>query len=109
MIEQTGHGVLLIVDKYGKDVFEFLDNFIKVKIPFAYNIGYERQNVQENVHVKLNKTQLEIYNLIKEYPNITFDELKKLLNVTIRTITRNIAFLKENELIERVGSDKTGY
>lgn len=113
LIEQTGHGVLLIVDKYGKDVFEFLDNFIKVKIPFAYNIGYERQNVQENVqvnvHVKLNKTQLEIYNLIKEYPNITFDELKKLLNVTIRTITRNIAFLKENELIERVGSDKTGY
>ena len=34
-VEQTGHGVPLIVDIYGKESFEIMDNFINVTIPFT--------------------------------------------------------------------------
>lgn len=32
-IEQTGHGVPLIVSRYGKEVFDITENFITVTIP----------------------------------------------------------------------------
>ena len=88
LIEQTGHGVSLIVDKYNKDIFEFSDNFIKVKIPFACNIGEAIQNSQENVGVsvgvnvgvKLNKTQQQIYDIIMQKPNITYVLILKEIN-----------------------------
>lgn len=34
-IEQTGHGVSTIVDKYGKKAFTFLGDFLRVRIPLA--------------------------------------------------------------------------
>ena len=34
LMEQTGHGVPLIVREYGRDAFEFLDGFLRVTIPF---------------------------------------------------------------------------
>lgn len=109
LIEQTGHGVLLIVEKYGKEVFEFLDNFIRVKIPFAYNIGEDIQSVGVNVGVKLNKTQQQIYNIISNNPHITYLLLAKEISKSEETIRRNIKYLVENKLIERVGSAKSGY
>lgn len=101
------------MDKYNKDVFEFLDNFIKVKIPFEYNIGEETQkthkNVGVNVGVKFNKTQQQIFDIIVKNPNSTYLSISKEINKSEETVRRNIKFLMENILIERVGSDKTGY
>lgn len=100
-------------NKYNKDVFEFLDNFIKVKIPFTYNIGEETQILQENVGVnvcvKLNKTQQQIYDIITKNVNITYVLISKEINKSEETVRRNIKYLTENKLIERVGSDKSGY
>lgn len=39
LIEQTGHGVTAITDKYGKEAFTFLDNFLRVTIPFNYKLN----------------------------------------------------------------------
>ena len=53
LIEQTGHGVSMIVDRYGKEVFTFLDNFLRVTIPFSYDLNsYLKPDVTENVTEK---------------------------------------------------------
>ena len=104
LIEQTGHGVSLIVDKYNKDVFEFLDNFIKVKIPFAYNIGEEIQNVPQNVP---QKTDLDIIiEIISNNPNATKEEMAKAIGKTTKTVQR---IIKESQCIVYVGTSKNGY
>ena len=38
-IEQTGHGVPLIVSRYGRKVFDISDNFITVTLPVNVNKG----------------------------------------------------------------------
>lgn len=49
MIEQTGHGVPLIVSKYGRGVFEIIDNFITVTIPYAFNnITDKKESLTKN-------------------------------------------------------------
>ena len=34
LTEHTGHGVPTIIKKYGKDIYEITDNYIKCIIPF---------------------------------------------------------------------------
>jgi predicted HTH transcriptional regulator len=61
------------------------------------------QNVGVNVGVKS-----EILNYLKKDPTLSAKELATLLNKTQRTIERNIKELREQGLLTREGSDKTG-
>ena len=118
LVEQSGHGVPLVVEEYGESAYHFDGNFIKVVIPFDKS-GFttddkiadkeQEQNAPVNAPVKLNKTEQAIYEKIVSNTSITIDELTETLGKDRRTITRNIKTLKEKGLIERVGSDKTGY
>ncbi|MCL2135718.1 MAG: hypothetical protein FWH37_09295 [Candidatus Bathyarchaeota archaeon] len=47
--------------------------------------------------------------LMAENPRITQEEMKLKIGVGIRAIERNVAKLKEKNLLERVGSNKDGY
>ncbi|MCL2074664.1 MAG: winged helix-turn-helix transcriptional regulator, partial [Marinilabiliaceae bacterium] len=49
-----------------------------------------------------------VFNLIKENPNITAEEIRIKLNIGIATVKRKIKMLKEKGIITRLGSDKTG-
>lgn len=39
LIEQTDHGVSMIVDKYCKEASTFLDDFLRVTIPSNYDLN----------------------------------------------------------------------
>ena len=132
LIEQTGHGVSMIVDRYGKEAFTFLDNFLRVTIPFSYDLNsYLKpdvtENVTENVVEDVAKIQekkirellpgysrkkviraLDIVKMISDNPWISIDEMRISLDVTDRTIARYLAEMKAHKVIERVGPDKGG-
>jgi predicted HTH transcriptional regulator len=50
-----------------------------------------------------------VFKLIRQNNNITALEISKLLNISLSTVKRKTKKLKEQNRIERVGSDKTGY
>jgi fido (protein-threonine AMPylation protein) len=50
-----------------------------------------------------------VFNLIRQNNNITALEISKLLNISLSTVKRKTKKLKEQNRIERIGSDKTGY
>ena len=62
-----------------------------------------------NSNFVLNDIQNEIVLLITNDNKITQREIANITNVNIRTIKRNFKVLIDNSVIERVGSDKTGY
>ena len=53
--------------------------------------------------------ELELISTLKEHSRLTNSELAKILNKSQRTISRLLSNLKNKKLIERVGSNKTGY
>lgn len=53
--------------------------------------------------------QKDLISLLKETPAITRPELCERLNVSLATVRRAMAQLKELNIIERIGSDKAGY
>ncbi len=46
---------------------------------------------------------------LRDNPNITAEELRKILGISNTAVENNISFLRENGYIERVGSKKAGY
>ncbi len=137
LIEQTGHGVLLVVEKYGKNAFEFLDNFLKVTIPFnsLFKTTQENQNTtqenrdftqettqedqnttqettQEN-NLKANDKSLSmeerIINLIKLNNKLTRKKIAQLMGLSEEGVKYYLNKMKKNGKIEHVGSTKSGY
>jgi len=56
----------------------------------------------------LSKTQEKIIALIEKDNNISQSEIAKKMKINESTVYRNIEKLKQLEILERKGSDKTG-
>ena len=103
-IEQTGHGVPLIVSKYGKQAFDISDNFITVTIPFSESKETTKKDTND-----ISITQNKVLELIKSNSNLTISQITNTLNLGQTTINNALKQLKKLGYIERIGSNKTGY
>ena len=115
LTEHTGHGIPTIISKYGKDVFEIDDNYIRCVIPFEQSVMSEySKNVGINVGLnvglndRLTKTEKAILTYLIENNDYTADELASRIHVTRRTIERSISGLQKKGKIERIGSKRNG-
>lgn len=105
-VEQTGHGIPLIVNKYGEQAFEILENFINVIIPFNKSMIRE-ENIRESSK-NLNEAETKIYQLLKKEPSITIPCLIEKTGLSNSYIRKILGQLKKKQVIERIGSNKTG-
>jgi predicted HTH transcriptional regulator len=115
LVEHTGHGIPTIVKKYGKEAFEIKDTFIKCVIPFDSKVVEQCKNsvginvgINVGLNVKLNDTEKKIIGYLIENEDYTAERLSTELNVTTRTVERNISSLQKKGIIKRIGSKKDG-
>ena len=117
-IEQFGSGFKRINSlckdakiRYSYQVSDFGFTFIIYRNTESSAKKINDNDVTANVtvNVTLNKTEQAVYNLLVINQNYTRDELAEATSKTVRTIQRVLDSLKAKDLIERVGSDKTGY
>ena len=115
--EKTGRGVPKITKLYGRDAFEFRENSIVVKIPFKWiNVMGTAESIKVNSEVcditrdlKLSVTHRKILAELRNNPNITKLQLALAIGVGKTTIDNGISYLRKNGVIERIGSNKSGY
>jgi predicted HTH transcriptional regulator len=50
-----------------------------------------------------------VFSLIRQDTSITAVDISERLGISLRTVRRQIKALKEQGLIERIGSDKSGH
>ena len=106
-VEQTGHGVPLIVNNYGKQAFDIMPNYVNVTIPFSKVIS--SANNSRGHLPGLNGSQIKIYNLLKTHPEYTIKDLVRESELSDGYVRKIIAELKSRDIIQRIGSNKTGY
>lgn len=82
------------------------NEFIKFML---YTIDSALSKVLNNSEFNLNEIQNKIIELIVNNKNITQNEIASILGKNVRTIKRSFKVLIDNNIIERIGSDKTGY
>ena len=109
LVEHLGTGIRRILKRYDKSIYHFFPHFIIVSIKYnENNFKYNTQNVKIISYSDLTKIQEGIIGLIENKPNITQEEMAKILGVTSRTIRNHIKYLVDNEYITRIGADKNG-
>lgn len=112
IVDHTGHGVPIIIEKYGREAFEINDNHIIVTIPFdkqvmeSINVG---ANVGQNVDVSINDTERKIIEMLINDPTLTAEKISMKIEKSKRTAERYLKALQEKGFILRTGSDKKGY
>lgn len=84
---------------------EFIEFMLKMIYETINKIIIEQKTTQETTH---KTTQEKILDLVKENPNITQVEMAEKLGITRDGISYNIKSLKDNGIIERIGSTKKG-
>lgn len=103
-VEQMGYGVPLIVENYGEEAFEFLNGFIIVTLKFNFEPS------SNSVYIEgLTQTEKKVLGLIKTKPVLSKKELAEILDYGETTVSNAIKKLRNLNMIERVGSNKTGY
>ena len=104
-VEQTGHGIPLIVSTYGRQAFEVMNNYVNVTIPL--NISDSKET--SDILTSLNRSQLKIYRLLQLHPEYTIKELVRESSLSDGYVRKILNELKSRGHISRVGSNKTGY
>lgn len=61
------------------------------------------------VNISLNKNEQAVYSILGKNPYFTRQELADATSKSLRTIQRTLNSLRKKDLIERIGSDKSGY
>ena len=107
--ERSGRGVPKIVSKYGKDAIKIERNRIVVTIPFNKINVNSFEITNSNTSKKFNKSQETIIKLIRNNPNITIPQIMIETNLAAASIKKNLKILKDDKIIERVGSNNGGY
>ena len=72
-------------------------------------IGISLDKIIKNNSFVTNDIQNRIVELITNNNRITQNEIANIIGVNVRTIKRHFKLLIDNAIIERIGSDKTGY
>ena len=112
IVDHTGHGVPIIVEKYGRKAFDISNNHIIVTIPFnkkvmdPISVGL---NVGLNVDVNINAIERKIIESLLNDPTLTAEKISIIIGKTKRTAERYLKALQEKGYVERSGSDKKGY
>ena len=128
LVEELGSGMRRILEAYDRSVFEITPSFVVVTFPYASDferdengdsdrtaIGNTKRGT-ENDAVGVNGvngvngvSQNEVLNMMKNEPNITLKLLSEKMGIPRRTLDRIVLELKNKNVIERVGTSRSGY
>ncbi|MCR4712841.1 MAG: putative DNA binding domain-containing protein [Treponemataceae bacterium] len=121
-VEQTGHGIPLIINRYGIQAFDLMENFLNVTIPFNKAIVREKEEYfqaqgsvskndspQNQIPQKLSDSQKKLLQFLKKKPYATNKEIEEAFSFSNAYIRKLISKLKELGLIKRSGSNRKGY
>lgn len=117
IVEHTGHGVPMIVQKYGCEAFSIHESYIDVTIPFDTDVIVSMPQLGTNdgtdtvttYNNDLSKNESRIILELIKKPAITYSELADETGISRRTVSRVMAMLTEKRYIKRIGNNKSGY
>lgn len=89
-----------------RDMHIFYGDIVKTQNDTVNDADISIYDTIKPVNDTVNDT---VFSLIKQTKNITSIEISERLNLSVSTVKRKIKILKEQGIIVRIGSDKTGY
>ncbi len=109
IVEQSGHGVPIVVREYGKNAYTFSKNMITVTIPFHHPIPSLSKSGVENGVEKYSPKEKSVLQEIEKCPSISKSNIVKKTGIPKTTLDRIIDKLKRDGILVHQGPAKGGY
>ncbi|MBP5552567.1 MAG: hypothetical protein J6X41_04215, partial [Spirochaetales bacterium] len=108
--EQSGHGVPVIVARYGRKAFSFSDGMLKVTIPFSFEPDPVnlRKYLSSPAIPRLSEKQFRILRYLAENPTSTLSAAAEKEDMSLAWAKKIVAVLQSMSILARVGSKKAG-
>ena len=108
--EQSGHGVPVIVARYGRKAFSFSDGMLKVTIPFSFEPDPVnlRKYLSSPAIPRLSEKQFRILRYLAENPTSTLSAAAEKEDMSLAWAKKRVAVLQNMSILARVGSKKAG-
>ncbi|MEG2310371.1 MAG: hypothetical protein RSB76_00095 [Clostridia bacterium] len=115
-IEKRGSGIVKMINAVRKiENVEFYSDRSSFITTFK-NMNYDNDELKEMIDQKLDKdfgskvgSKKTILNLIKQNTKITRKEINQLTKMSIISIDPILLYLKQNNIIKRIVSNRNGY
>lgn len=106
LCEHTGHGVPIVVEKYGEKAYQINDGSVRVTIPFLRKrSGALSRSYDTGQHTE---RELLLLDALETHPDYTISKLAELTGLSRSLISKTIPKLKKAGIVERNGSNKKG-
>lgn len=118
MVEALGSGMPRILQKYGRECFVFMHNFIRIVIPFEKDLEKALESTstlqsdggpESGPKSRPGSVPEKIIKLIRSNPHITSREMAQELGMARSGLMKHLRKLQETGRIRRVGPNKGGY
>ena len=110
--EGSGRGVPKIVERYGREAIDLREKSICVTLPFE-RVGAGPSGPSTvgkgGGEAGLSENRRKILSAMRDDPNVSQSELAAIVGISRNAVTKNIAWLRERGLVERVGAPRTGW
>jgi ATP-dependent DNA helicase RecG len=124
-MDRRGSGLNKIINAYPPDVKPVFKSTVQAFFVILKNLNYGKDanavedaidnvvesvadNVVENRVTKLTKKEKSLLELLKADGTLTIAEMAARLDIDSRTLQRGLRKLRDNGIIERIGSDRSG-
>lgn len=101
IVEHTGHGIPIIISKYGKEAFDIQSNYILVTIPFNEEVMQTTNIANNSTTIDINDIEKTILEELIKNPTLNADKLSEMINKSKRTMERYLKSLQERGYIVR--------
>ncbi len=109
----TAFAYMKIIEKWGTGILRIFRECQEYGLPKPELIDFDgdfRVNMYRNTEdKKVTEKENEVLLLLNENPSYTMIKLAEKLNISRKTVAVRLKKLREKGVIERVGSDRTGY
>lgn len=114
LVEHLGSGMLRIMKHYDRSNFIITPNFMRVVLPFSTraelgDVVNDEINDELNDEIKLSKTEKSVYDIIKDNPVATMNDIANIIGKSKKTVERAIYKLMDMNIVARIGAKKDGH
>ncbi len=107
LTEQSGHGVPIIVQNYGRDAFNITDSGVTVTIPFAFEPDYvaARKETERN-RMGLDQGQAAVLSYLSRNPEAKLSEAAESTGLSLSAVKKVVTELKGKGLLVNKGTNR---
>lgn len=107
LMEQSGHGVPVIVKRYGREAFDITENGMKVTIPFAFEPEFSASRKETLMNdLDIDDKERQVLSFLYRNPEAKLIDVSEQTGISLSSVKKAVSGLKEKGILRNDGTNR---